>query len=125
MLAYILTCNLNSRILLIRKFFLIIIGGRIMWQRNCYQQKQQERHEEHHYVQSISSSQPLKPKPVFYCPGCGRQYSWRQSMLLHYKNACGKEPQFACPHCPYRAKQKGNLDKHIEIKHSSRTVMSI
>ncbi|XP_046663256.1 longitudinals lacking protein, isoforms A/B/D/L-like [Homalodisca vitripennis] len=63
-----------------------------------------------------------KPRPVFLCPGCSRPYSWRQSMLLHYKNACGKEPQFQCPHCPYRAKQKGNLDKHIEIKHSARTL---
>lgn len=71
-------------------------------------------------VQPEPSQQP--PRPVYYCPGCGRQYTWRQSMLLHYKNACGKEPQFACPQCPYRAKQKGNLDKHIEIKHSSTTL---
>lgn len=68
------------------------------------------------------SSQAKPTRPVYYCPGCNRPYSWRQSMLLHYKNACGKDPQFLCPHCPYRAKQKGNLDKHIEIKHSSRTL---
>lgn len=65
---------------------------------------------------------PSKARPVYFCPGCNRQYSWRQSMLLHYKNACGKEPQFQCPHCPYRAKQKGNLDKHVEIKHSAHTL---
>lgn len=30
---------------------------------------------------------------------------------------CGKEPQFKCDHCPYKAYQKIALQKHVYCKH--------
>jgi hypothetical protein len=53
----------------------------------------------------------------FKCPGCGKIYRWKQSMMSHYRNECGKEPQFLCPLCPYKCKQKGNLKSHVRIWH--------
>lgn len=53
----------------------------------------------------------------FKCPGCGNTYRWKQSMMSHYRNECGKEPQFLCPLCPYKCKQKGNLKSHVRVWH--------
>lgn len=30
---------------------------------------------------------------------------------------CGKEPQFYCPKCEYRAKHNNSLQKHINLIH--------
>jgi hypothetical protein len=53
----------------------------------------------------------------FECPGCGKIYRWKQSMLSHFRNECGKEPRFHCPLCPYKCKQKGNLKSHVRLWH--------
>nr|CAD7193550.1 unnamed protein product [Timema douglasi] len=53
----------------------------------------------------------------FVCPKCARIYQRKQSLYLHQKHECGKEPQFVCPYCTYRAKLKGNLVRHIATKH--------
>ena len=47
------------------------------------------------------------------CPQCGKVYRWRGNLNLHLRQECGKEPQFQCPHCPHRSKQKSNLKTHI------------
>ncbi|KAJ9596804.1 hypothetical protein L9F63_012185, partial [Diploptera punctata] len=51
----------------------------------------------------------------FKCPTCGKTYRWKHSMVSHYRYECGKEPQFSCPLCPYKCKQKGNLKSHVRI----------
>lgn len=38
-------------------------------------------------------------------------------MLAHARNECGKDPNFQCPYCPHRTKQRGNLKMHIMSKH--------
>lgn len=39
-------------------------------------------------------------------------------MRRHEQVECGgKEPSYQCPHCPYRAKQKGNLGVHVRKHH--------
>ena len=53
----------------------------------------------------------------FGCSACGKLYRWKNNLYRHLKLECGKEPQFHCPYCPHRAKRKGNLEKHIELKH--------
>lgn len=62
-------------------------------------------------------------KDHFRCPQCGKVYTWKCSLSLHLRQECGKEPQFQCPHCPHRTKQKGNLEKHIFSKHSDIAMM--
>lgn len=51
------------------------------------------------------------------CSKCGRGYKLRSSLSNHTKWECGKEPQFVCPHCPYRAKQKIHVARHIKRLH--------
>lgn len=51
------------------------------------------------------------------CPKCGRHYKLKSSLRNHQKWECGKEPQFQCPYCNYRAKQKMHVARHIERMH--------
>lgn len=37
---------------------------------------------------------------------------------------CGREKQFHCGLCSYRAKRKENLKKHMYIKHNTSNVFS-
>ncbi|KAJ9596796.1 hypothetical protein L9F63_012177, partial [Diploptera punctata] len=59
----------------------------------------------------------LKVPGAFKCPGCGKSYWYKKTMLRHLRLECGKEPQFHCPYCPHRAKQKNHLVKHIASRH--------
>lgn len=60
-------------------------------------------------------------KKNFVCK-CGRQYLRKDSLVKHLRYECSKEPQFSCPHCPYRAKHKCNLKAHIIYKHTQQLV---
>ncbi|KAE8747845.1 hypothetical protein FOCC_FOCC005457 [Frankliniella occidentalis] len=51
------------------------------------------------------------------CDGCGRSYAYRSSLYRHLKYECGKLPQFQCPYCPRKTKQKLNLKEHIRMIH--------
>ncbi|XP_025197645.1 longitudinals lacking protein, isoforms A/B/D/L-like isoform X1 [Melanaphis sacchari] len=51
------------------------------------------------------------------CPRCGRHYKLKSSLRNHQKWECGKDPQFQCPFCNYRAKQKMHVARHIERMH--------
>lgn len=54
----------------------------------------------------------------FACRRCGKRYRWKSTMRRHEQVECGgKEPMYQCPHCPYKAKQKGNLGVHIRKHH--------
>ncbi|CAO1421400.1 unnamed protein product [Diamesa serratosioi] len=50
---------------------------------------------------------------AFTCPDCGRMYKLKSSLRNHQKWECGKEPQFQCPYCVYRAKQKMHIENII------------
>ena len=56
----------------------------------------------------------------FACPDCGRTYKLKSSLRNHQKWECGKEPQFQCPYCVYRAKQKMHIGRHMERMHKER-----
>lgn len=68
--------------------------------------------------------QPLQPLQAveqgrgaaFQC-GCGNTYRYERNLKMHQKRECGKEPSFACPHCPYRSKQKSHMKRHVRCKH--------
>ncbi|XP_046659221.1 gastrula zinc finger protein XlCGF26.1-like [Homalodisca vitripennis] len=55
----------------------------------------------------------------YVCTQCGRNYKFRNILNRHLQYECGKEPQFACPHCPYKAKQKSTLKTHMTLKHKN------
>jgi hypothetical protein len=44
----------------------------------------------------------------------------KSSLRNHQKWECGKEPQFQCPHCVYRAKQKMHISRHMERMHKEK-----
>ncbi|XP_068237682.1 protein tramtrack, alpha isoform-like isoform X5 [Palaemon carinicauda] len=61
------------------------------------------------------------------CPMCSkvfqgtkRKYRLDRHMLVHW----GLKP-FKCPHCPYRATQQGNLNRHLRNVHSQRPDLSL
>lgn len=56
-------------------------------------------------------------------PGCARVYKLKSSLRNHQKWECGKDPQFQCPFCVYRAKQKMHIGRHMERMHKSNTAM--
>lgn len=56
----------------------------------------------------------------FSCNECGRLYKLKSSLRNHQKWECGKEPQFQCPYCVYRAKQKMHIGRHMERMHKER-----
>lgn len=61
----------------------------------------------------------------FTCPDCGRMYKLKSSLRNHQKWECGKEPQFQCPYCVYRAKQRcisGVTWNECTKRNSSRSV---
>lgn len=60
---------------------------------------------------------PAPGEPGFTCPDCGRVYKLKSSLRNHQKWECGKEPQFQCPYCVYRAKQKMHIARHMERMH--------
>ncbi|KAG8259366.1 hypothetical protein J6590_014834 [Homalodisca vitripennis] len=59
---------------------------------------------------------------VYQCSSCKRTYVHKKNLLQHQRLNCGKEPQFPCPLCPYRATQKVSLKKHMLFKHNPASV---
>ncbi|KAG8259306.1 hypothetical protein J6590_014775 [Homalodisca vitripennis] len=55
----------------------------------------------------------------FPCYQCHKAYRHKTSLTKHLKYECGKEAQFRCEFCPYRAKQKANMNVHVMIKHGN------
>ncbi|XP_031629854.1 longitudinals lacking protein, isoforms A/B/D/L-like isoform X8 [Contarinia nasturtii] len=56
-------------------------------------------------------------------PECGRVYKLKSSLRNHQKWECGKDPQFQCPFCVYRAKQKMHIGRHMERMHKNNAAM--
>lgn len=56
-------------------------------------------------------------------PDCGRVYKLKSSLRNHQKWECGKDPQFQCPFCVYRAKQKMHIGRHMERMHKNNAEM--
>ncbi|KAG8259334.1 hypothetical protein J6590_014803 [Homalodisca vitripennis] len=48
---------------------------------------------------------------------CGRVYKQKTGLQQHQRLECGKEPQFACHLCSYKAKRKTSLNSHLLFKH--------
>ncbi|KAM3957742.1 longitudinals lacking protein, isoforms A/B/D/L isoform 3-T3 [Aphomia sociella] len=68
-------------------------------------------------VAGLRAPPPAPGEAGFACPDCGRLYKLKSSLRNHQKWECGKEPQFQCPYCVYRAKQKMHIARHMERMH--------
>ncbi|CAH0381271.1 unnamed protein product [Bemisia tabaci] len=56
----------------------------------------------------------------FRCQLCGKGYSSKGALGRHTTFECDfvtEKPNFPCPRCPYSAKQKSNLKKHVLLTH--------
>ncbi|CAH0753572.1 unnamed protein product [Bemisia tabaci] len=53
----------------------------------------------------------------FSCPDCNRQFVRPSSLRSHRLYECGKEPDLKCPECAYVTKIKGNLKRHLIMRH--------
>ena len=51
------------------------------------------------------------------CEECGYATGHKSKFDTHLRTHTGKKP-FACPHCPFRTAQKGDLTRHIRAKHT-------
>ncbi|XP_011686583.1 PREDICTED: longitudinals lacking protein, isoforms F/I/K/T isoform X19 [Wasmannia auropunctata] len=60
----------------------------------------------------------------YLCERCGKGYQHRGTLLRHTRHECGMEPQFKCPYCAHRTKQRGNLYQHIRTNHPGKNVFS-
>lgn len=66
---------------------------------------------------TVTRSKSIVRPGGFECPDCGRVYKLKSSLRNHQKWECGKEPQFKCPYCVYKAKQKMHMARHMERMH--------
>ncbi|XP_014274234.1 zinc finger protein 425 [Halyomorpha halys] len=65
----------------------------------------------HFTLNGVYSDETVVQKP-FNCD-CGKSYRYRAGLYTHRKFECGKEPQFPCPVCSYRATRKSSLKVHM------------
>lgn len=52
------------------------------------------------------------------CGYCGKNFVAPAFLRRHIRSHTGEKP-FKCPHCDFRATQKGNLNSHIINRHNS------
>ncbi|KAJ3635645.1 hypothetical protein MTP99_008537 [Tenebrio molitor] len=51
---------------------------------------------------------------LYWCSVCVKSYKHKQSLNNHKKFECGKAPSFYCGQCPYQAKRKSHLTRHMK-----------
>lgn len=64
-------------------------------------------------MMNIVRVSPLTGKQEYTCPKCSKVYTYPSTLHRHLKFECGKQPQFKCPHCLYRAHRKDNIKAHM------------
>ncbi|KAG8259356.1 hypothetical protein J6590_014824 [Homalodisca vitripennis] len=72
---------------------------------------------------TVAGVSSVQAAPTFRCDGCSRSYNHRKSLSRHQRLECGKEAQFSCPFCPYRAKQPNNVKLHMYNQHSDKVLL--
>ncbi|KAJ8686829.1 hypothetical protein QAD02_022623 [Eretmocerus hayati] len=51
------------------------------------------------------------------CYRCNKAYTHKKTLIRHLYFECGVPPRFQCCECPYRARQKVHMKRHIRIWH--------
>ncbi|XP_067633116.1 longitudinals lacking protein, isoforms F/I/K/T isoform X2 [Eurosta solidaginis] len=73
---------------------------------------------------SDSSMHPDDIDAKYVCRHCGKKYRWKSTLRRHENVECGgKEPCHPCPHCSYKAKQRGNLGVHVRKHHPDKPAL--
>ncbi|XP_012161321.1 longitudinals lacking protein, isoforms F/I/K/T isoform X2 [Ceratitis capitata] len=73
---------------------------------------------------SDSSMHPDDGDSKYVCRHCGKKYRWKSTLRRHENVECGgKEPCHPCPHCSYKAKQRGNLGVHVRKHHPDKPAL--
>lgn len=54
----------------------------------------------------------------FSCKSCGKMYKYKQSLSLHKRVYCGKEPTMQCPLCPKKCYRKRDFQAHYRQYHA-------
>ncbi|KAF6202977.1 hypothetical protein GE061_003388 [Apolygus lucorum] len=70
-----------------------------------------------------SPSNTRTKQSSYRCVVCGKSYRRKNTLMRHWKFECGKEPQFSCPYCPFKAKHKHNYKQHLIMRHSDECAM--
>ena len=71
-------------------------------------------------LDSLVPGVPHEQQRKFRCRFCGKGYRWKSTMRRHETVECGdKPPAFQCPRCPYKARQRGNLNVHYKRHHQA------
>lgn len=54
------------------------------------------------------------------CGGCNKMYNNRESLYVHRRVYCGKNPKYFCPmgNCDYKSFIKSNVQRHVSTKHA-------
>ena len=58
-------------------------------------------------------------KLSFFCPNCGKGYTWKKNLRRHLSLECGKTPSQRCPYCSYICNHKADLIRHVRRRHAS------
>lgn len=61
--------------------------------------------------------QRINGQIAFGCKLCSRSYIHKRDLTRHLRYECGKEPQFKCDFCPYMAKLRKTVRKHMLVMH--------
>lgn len=51
------------------------------------------------------------------CHRCFKVYNHYRNLIRHLTTECGLQPKFQCPFCPFKCKQKPNVQSHIKRVH--------
>lgn len=70
-------------------------------------------------LSSINSQGDLGMYPSldFSCKSCGKTYKYKQSLSLHKRVYCGKEPTMQCLLCPKKCYRKRDFQAHYRQYH--------
>jgi uncharacterized Zn-finger protein len=67
-------------------------------------------------VAASSSGSDPEGQSGLSCHFCGKWFMYPKDIRRHLRVHTGEKP-FACPLCPYRASQKGNVKQHLVNVH--------